>query len=209
MSVNKNKCLVPAHKKRTEETHQKHIEQYGGKPVKTLLLGDSMMERLSTTAKDFFPVDDPSICIAGVGGDGIQHLLWRIERGLIKQIPAEKIILMIGTNNVENDSAQNIVDGIVNVVEKIHNDNSQAHIVVLGILQRNPPINHHKTKRIIDTLKSVNESLPQRLAGLSYCEFIDFSKEHTFDESHFEDHVHLNCEGYRIWFTMQLQKLII
>ena len=184
-----NKCTIATWKKRTEETYHEHIEQYANLEVDLLLLGDSMFERLKTTGKDFWP-ETSLICNAGVGGDKIQNVLWRLEQGLLTKIKARKIILMIGTNNVETDSISNICEGIVAILKEI-----STEVVVLGILPRNPHPSDRKAQRIKDTIKGVNEWLKLNLK----IPYLDHSEPFFQRDDLYEDHVHLNEEGYQIW----------
>lgn len=185
-----NRCAIASWKDRTDKTHQEHIAKYGGKQVKTLLLGDSMFERL----KYHWP-ENPSICNAGVGGDKTQNVLWRLEAGLLKEVTAEKIILMIGTNNLESDSAENICEGITAIIDRIKEDSPSSELVVLGILPRNDSPSNKKMKKISETLQAVNKWLSTNL-DVSY---YDHSELFSGKSELYDDHVHLNETGYKVW----------
>jgi hypothetical protein len=45
---------------------------------------------------------------AGVGGDKVQNVLWRLEQGLITDFHPKLVVLQIGTNNIEQDHPEGI-----------------------------------------------------------------------------------------------------
>ena len=52
----------------------------------------------------------------GIGGDQVQHVLWRVENGEFEGIKPKAVVLMIGTNNAGNPAhtpelIANVVDG--------------------------------------------------------------------------------------------------
>jgi hypothetical protein len=46
---------------------------------------------------------------AGVGGDKVQNVLWRLEQGLLSDFHPKLIVLQIGTNNIEQDHPEGIL----------------------------------------------------------------------------------------------------
>ena len=62
----------------------------------------------------------------GIGGDRTQHVLWRITNGELEGIKPKAVVLMIGTNNSGNDSAEGIANGITVIVNTIREKQPQA-----------------------------------------------------------------------------------
>ena len=58
----------------------------------------------------------------GIGGDQVQHVLWRVENGEFEGIKPKAVVLMIGTNNVGNalHTPEMIANGIKNIIAAIH-----------------------------------------------------------------------------------------
>lgn len=78
----KLKLTSPAWKVRTAKTHSRHMKELsaGAVHIDTLLLGDSMLERWKTVGNEFWQTLYPislSVFNAGVGGDGLDNILWR------------------------------------------------------------------------------------------------------------------------------------
>jgi len=103
-----NRLCTAKWKQRTADTHQQHLaflQSPEGQPAQVLLLGSSMMERFHTTGLRYKTkyFDPRHVAIAGVGGDGIPHMLYRLENGLLEACPSSLSLLVFqaGTNNVE------------------------------------------------------------------------------------------------------------
>ena len=93
------------------ETHEKHNILITRKNPSLLLIGDSIVAGLSrykTVWDKHFAGYNTINC--GIGGDKIQHTLWRAEKLKLPQ-SIRFIFVCSGTNNLETDSPQDIVDG--------------------------------------------------------------------------------------------------
>ena len=55
----------------------------------------------------------------GIGGDRTQHVLWRIQNGELEGIAPKVTVLMIGTNNLHDDTPDEIAQGIKTIVAEI------------------------------------------------------------------------------------------
>ena len=67
------------------------------------------------------------------GGDKIEHLLARLQEGCIPKY-ARLVIVYIGTNNVQSDTAEEIAHGIYQVCTVINDYRGDVDILVTGIL---------------------------------------------------------------------------
>ena len=108
---NDRKFCEPKWKQRTADTHQQHLEQLqspSGQETKILLFGSSMMERFHTTGERYKTkyFDPRHVTIAGVGGDGIQHMLYRLDNGLLEACPPSLslFVFQAGTNILRRKS---------------------------------------------------------------------------------------------------------
>jgi len=55
----------------------------------------------------------------GISGDRTQHILWRIENGNFDTIEPKLIILLVGTNNLVDNTADEIIRGINSIIDKL------------------------------------------------------------------------------------------
>src|SRR5437660_11523941 len=85
-------------------------------------------------AKEFEPLHAANF---GISGDRTQHVLWRIQNGELEGIKPKVVVLMIGTNNSNTDSAESIESGIEKIVSTIR-EKTGAKVLLLGIFPRGP-----------------------------------------------------------------------
>jgi hypothetical protein len=98
------------YKERSDKTHDNtHAPLLAQSPttrIRCLLLGCSMLERFKTTGKHtkFGQVEFPDLLNAGVGGDRIQNIIYRLGIGglypRLKQHGVNFAILQMGSNNL-------------------------------------------------------------------------------------------------------------
>lgn len=198
----KNLLLEPKWKQRTHDTHKKHLELYKGKDeIKVAFLGDSMMERWLSTGKPLWDSKFKEYANLGVGGDGIEHLLYRLNKNgeldgildVVKQL--DKIIFQIGTNNIEKKSVDHVLEGTINIIKLIFQKQPQCELVVYGLLNRTD-IPNDKIKELNTKLEDYIKS--QNNPKLTYRFFGDKVNN---DNKFFDDHVHLSALGYGEWFS--------
>ena len=137
----------------------------------------------------------------GIGGDRVQHVLWRVENGEFEGIKPKVVVLMIGTNNagVAENSPEQIAAGIKNIIAAIHKRSADTKVLLLAIFPRGAgeANNPGRTKN-----KAVNALIAK---------FDDGQKVHYFDigpkfltvdgtlsKEIMPDLLHLNAKGYQI-----------
>ena len=88
----------------------------------------------------------------GIGGDRVQHVLWRVENGEFEGIKPKAVVLMIGTNNagIADNSPEQIAAGIKNIIDVIHKRSAGTKILLLAIFPRGekeyPKLNQGRAK---------------------------------------------------------------
>jgi len=194
-----NSLLVPKWKQRTHDTHIKHLKLYENNKFKVAFLGDSMMERWLNTGKKYWTTSFSEYANLGVGGDGVEHLLYRLTenqefKGILDVITVDKIIFMIGTNNLQKKSVNEIIEGIVNIINLIFKKQPNVEIIVYGLTDR--------TDISLDKISDLNTRLEQYInktnnPKLSY-RF--FGEKVNHDDIFFDDNVHLSQKGYEAWY---------
>ena len=133
----------------------------------------------------------------GIGGEGPQHVLWRLEHGILEGPSPETVVLMIGINNYwRHFSAADTARGIQAIVGRIHTRHPNARIVLLGLL----PV-YESASPIRPWIGEINTRLKQ-LDGRDRVEFFDFSQAFLEADGnqrlqlYQEDHLHLSKAGY-------------
>ena len=134
----------------------------------------------------------------GISGDRTQHVLWRLENGNLEGISPEAAVVMIGTNNVRDNTAPEIAEGVAAIVEKLRSELPDTEILLLAIFPRGEHPNPARGK-----LLQTNQIL-RKLDDRPHVHYLDIG--HRFiDESGdipkniMPDALHPNEKGYQIW----------
>ncbi len=134
----------------------------------------------------------------GIGGDRTQHLLWRLDHGALDDVDPKVIVLQVGTNNLENNTPDEIYEGVKAIVGRIRDALPRARILLLGIFPRgkNPgPIR--------EEIKAVNARIAEldAVPNVTYRDFGDrfLNGDGTISKKIMPDYLHLSRKGYRIW----------
>lgn len=127
----------------------------------------------------------------GCGWDRIENLLWRVYHGAFDGYEAERVVVMIGTNNLGMDSDEDIVAGIEHLLAAIRVRQPKAQIRLVGLLPR-----RDQEQRVRD----LNVRL-RAMAELGGYDYVDVGSalllsDGKINESCFSDGLHPNEEGY-------------
>jgi beta-glucosidase len=134
----------------------------------------------------------------GFGGDRIQHLLWRLQNGELEWISPKVAVLLIGTNNSADNTAEQIAEGIEAVCALIHKKLPQTRILLLAIFPRDTPDAPRR---------KVNEAVNEIIAGLDDGAWIHFrdmrgiwvDETGAIKEERMADRLHPTRAGYAAW----------
>ena len=136
----------------------------------------------------------------GIGGDQVQHVLWRVENGEFEGIKPKAVVLMIGTNNVGNalHTPEMIANGIKNIIAAIHQRSPDTKVLLLAVFPR--------SAKPTDAPRVKNSQVNALIAKLD-----DGKKVHYFDigakfltadgtleKSVMPDLLHLNAASYQV-----------
>lgn len=208
-----NSFLESRWKENSVKTHQEHLELYSGKSFKYAFVGDSMMRRWLTTAKETWDeCFESNSCNLGVGGDGVRNLLFRLRGGAKEKdgtgdmlpgifdniVITDTIFLMISTNDCDTLKSEPLSEAVVEIIKKIRSKLPQVKIVLFGIPYR----------KDVDQFKinMINAKLEQLFPKGNDVNVIYVSLSSAFDvENDYVDHVHLNQHGYQKWFAILKQ----
>jgi lysophospholipase L1-like esterase len=130
----------------------------------------------------------------GYGWDRIENVLWRIYHGELDHFKANFILVMIGTNNLSENTDEEILDGLDFLIRAIKVRQPEAVITMAGILPR---------RGGEDRVKTINRKIQWLTYNLEGVQFVDFSdlyltSKGKVDESLFTDGLHPNAKGYRL-----------
>ena len=145
----------------------------------------------------------------GIGGDRTQHVLWRIENGELDGIKPTAAVIMIGTNNSGNDSAEGIAKGVTKIVETVHAKSPATKVLLLAVFPRGTkPDGAFGPQQ--EKLKQVNAILAKLDNGKTV-HFLDIGNKFLIDgvlkAEIMPDFLHLSEKGYQIWADAISSKL--
>jgi len=136
----------------------------------------------------------------GIGGDRTEHVLWRLEHGNVDGISPKAAVLMIGTNNSNGDdnTAQEIGDGITAIVHQLRSKLPKTKILILGIFPRGPEPSPQREKN------AAASAIARRLADGKIIHYMDIGvhflqPDGKLTRDIMPDYLHLSPLGYRLW----------
>ena len=137
----------------------------------------------------------------GIGGDQVQHVLWRVENGEFEGIKPKAVVLMIGTNNVGNPAhtPELIANGIKNIIAAIHQRSPNTKVLLLAIFPRgateaNNP-GRAKNKAVNALIAKFDDGQKVRYLDIG-AKFL--TADGTLEKSVMPDLLHLNAVSYQI-----------
>lgn len=139
----------------------------------------------------------------GSGWDKIENALWRVQHGALSGYSAKQVLVKIGTNNLDEDTNEDIVEGIINLAQQIKALQPEAKLTILGLLPR------RGIEARIQTINSLLASVCNRL-NIPFAEIGSVllnTKSNTINEALFKDGLHPNEKGYNK-LGLQLKKVI-
>ena len=127
----------------------------------------------------------------GCGWDRIENVLWRVYHGALDGYEAERVVVMIGTNNLGTDTDEDIIAGLEHLLEAIRQRQPKARIRVVGLLPR-----RGQEQRVKDV--NVRMRAMAELGGYDYVDVGDrlLQQDGKIVEACFTDGLHPNEEGY-------------
>jgi lysophospholipase L1-like esterase len=138
----------------------------------------------------------------GVGGDRTQNVLWRFDQGQLDGIKAKVAVVMIGTNNSNNNdnTEADILEGVTAIVQQIRTRQPDTKIILLGVFPRGPTFNTQRGK-----ILQVNQALARLDDGKNIF-YIDIGSQLIENDGSISKAImpdapalHPGQAGYKIW----------
>ncbi len=170
--------------------------------VDLVFLGDSITHYWESFGKEVWAeyYGDRKAVNFGCGADRTQHVLWRIDNGNFDGLINPKlIVLLIGTNNHARNSAGEIADGVIAIVQRLRRKLPKTKILMLAIFPRNKRPQDPSRQKVL----AANEIFKEIADGNSIF-YLDIGENLTHEDGTIsreimEDYLHLTERGYRIW----------
>jgi alpha-L-fucosidase len=134
----------------------------------------------------------------GCGWERTENVLWRLDHGILDGAAPKVVVLMIGTNNLDLNTPDEIVLGVEAVIARLNAVVPRAKILLLGIFPRGQKPDARREK-----LAAVNARLAE-FDGRHNVTWLDIgakflNADGTISSSVMNDHLHPTAQGYAIW----------
>ncbi|PHN05988.1 SGNH/GDSL hydrolase family protein [Flavilitoribacter nigricans] len=183
-----------------EDRHHEILERNRTHPPKMVILANSIVHfwggepkaklarETESWEKGFTPM---GLANYAYGWDRIENVLWRVYHGELDGFSAEKVLIMIGTNNMHLNTNQEIMDGLKLLVRAVQARQPDAEIVLMGILPR---------RDYEERIRQLNTGIEwlARTNGIRYNFIGDvfLQGDGKINEALFSDGLHPNKAGY-------------
>ena len=136
----------------------------------------------------------------GIGGDQVQHVLWRVENGEFEGIKPKAVVLMIGTNNVGNPAhtPELVAAGIKNIIDAIHKRSPDTKVLLLAIFPRSAKLTDAgrvKNQKVNDIIAKFDDGKKVHFFDIG-AKFL--TADGTLEKSVMPDLLHLNAASYKV-----------
>jgi platelet-activating factor acetylhydrolase IB subunit beta/gamma len=176
--------------------HNRFMAEAREKEPEVVLIGDTHIQRLAHNEiwdKMFVPLH----CLNfGIGSDQTQNVLWRVQNGELDNFSPKVIVVGVGTHNYQH-SVEQVVEGILAIVDTCHEKQPQAEVLVMGIPPRGQFPNPVREK-----ISAINQLLAGRLHGMPSTTFFHVdpslfvsASDGTISHHDLYDYLHLSRTG--------------
>lgn len=172
-----------------EEQHREVLKLNRGDPPNIIMIGGTITYHGRELWEQLFV--NKLVRNIGFSQDRIENVLWRMYHGEIDGYEAEKVFLMIGNNNLQTNTNEEIVAGWRQLIGAIRQRQKRARLYLVGIVP-------------LKDLEERVQLLNFELAGIAddfEAIYIDPGKALLDErgqiiEAFFSDGLHLNDKGY-------------
>ncbi|KAF9958722.1 hypothetical protein BGZ70_009111 [Mortierella alpina] len=173
----------------------------------TVLIGDSMLERLKTTGACTELAQLDGLFNAGCGGDKIENVLYRLSlmSPLLEKLQVRLWVVMVGTNNLRKKGLrQSDVPLYRLLLQALLRISPGSRALVCEIFKRKDIEDRHvdeANEMVQAMIAEINDNLGEERIFWSNAP-AEVTKERL------EDHVHLDDEGYRLWDRILFPRVV-
>ena len=173
-----------------------------GKKAQLVFIGDSITQGWEGQGKEVWAENYAKYDAVnlGIGGDRTQHVLWRLENGNLEGLSPKAAVLMIGTNNSNNEdnTAEQIAEGVRAIVKKLRTSLPTTKILLVSIFPRGENPNPQRGK-----ILQANQIIQKLVDGENVI-WVDFGHQYLNDQGQIPreimpDYLHLSKQGYQMW----------
>ena len=196
-----NRTEFPVPRNEWVDRVQRKLTETAGKHYDIVFDGDSITDYWQGAGRPvwdarYVPLNAVDF---GIGGDRVEHLLWRLKEGQVAGIDPKLVVLLVGTNDISSETPEQIAAGVKDAVDTYLRLCPNAHLLLLGLFPRGATA----TDRARLTNAAVNVLISKFDDGkrITYLDigakFLD--ADGTIPKEVMADALHPTLRGYQIW----------
>ncbi len=169
--------------------------------VDLLFLGDSITHSWENSGRQVWDQYYAKRNAANLGfsGDRTQHVLWRLLNSPLENISPKLAVLMIGTNNANTDSPEDIAKGVEAIVTLLGEKLPETKVLVLAIFPRGPD-SDAKFRKVNEAANAIIKNLEDNKRVY----YLDIgpkflTEDGVLTKEIMPDFLHPHEKGYAIW----------
>ena len=201
---------VPRTDANSQQAHQDLLAKAKAGGIDLYFLGDSITRRWGCTDPQYSDLLEHwrecfhgwNAANFGWGGDGIEHVRWRVENGELAGVNPKVIVLLAGTNNVGGEigpegKVDQVVAGMAALIETCRLLAPGATVVLMAIFPRNDHVS------VLPEIEAINRGYA-KLADGDRVRFLNINDRLADANGRLHDGIapdglHLARPGYQIW----------
>lgn len=135
------------------------------------------------------------------GGDGVEHVLWRLDNGEFSDVAPKVVVIQAGTNNVGSRpggdrKVEAIAGGVAAIIANVREKAPDAELILTGIFPRSDAA-------VVEEIRAINARLAAMAdeAGIAWVNINGdlAGADGLLLDSMSNDGLHLSEAGYEVW----------
>lgn len=192
--------------------HERFLEQVRNAATTPLLfIGDSITQAWLSVgkrawAKCFAPLGALNL---GLGGDEVQHVLWRVENGEVDGLSPKLVVLLIGTNNIGNAGHGGVetAQGIELLVRTLRSKLPETHILVHKVFPRDEHAGTPFRRQVHALNQAIAELANEEKVSVFDVNHLFLEDDGTIAMETMPDFLHLSSKSYERWSQLLLPEI--
>ncbi|MFM1919255.1 MAG: hypothetical protein RLZZ303_889 [Candidatus Hydrogenedentota bacterium] len=169
--------------------------------VDLLMIGDSITQGWEGPGKEvwaeyYAPRNAVNL---GIGGDRVEHVLWRLQNGNIEGISPKAAVIMIGTNNHKDNTAEEIAEGVRAIVQLLRERLPEMKILLLAIFPRDEAPGTENRVKLAKTSEMFSDVADGEMVHYMDIGQHFLDKDGVLTKEIMPDALHPVAKGYAIW----------
>jgi lysophospholipase L1-like esterase len=200
---------VPREQEGWVKRHESMNERVKQGNVDLLMIGDSITHGWEVPGKETWAelYEKRNAVNLGISGDRTEHVLWRLQNGNIDGITPKAAVIMIGTNNLSDNTAPEIADGVGAIVKLLREKQPQMKILLLAVFPRDEKPGTDNRKEIGQLNKLLRKNADGKMVTFLNINKAFLDKDGVLSKKIMPDALHPNQEGYKLWGAAMEPKL--